>query len=92
MPDRSPSLHYGNMYALEKNSYARLTKYASHIRETLSAGGLLGRLVYWVTKNGAINKFATNFALTNPFGSFIYTSLSKKSFIADSKNNDKFYL
>lgn len=41
MPDRSPSLHYGNMYALDKYSYARLAKYASLIREALPAGGLL---------------------------------------------------
>lgn len=55
-------------------------------------GGLLGNVVYWITKNGAINKFATRFALTNPFGRFIYMSLSKKSFITDSKKKDKFCL
>ena len=44
-------------------------------------GKVLGGIVYWITKNNFINKFTTNFALTNPLGRFIYIRLSKKSFM-----------
>lgn len=44
-------------------------------------GRILGSIIYWITKNNFINKFSSNFALTNPLGRFIYIRLSKKSFM-----------
>lgn len=53
---------------------------------TFRLGKIIGNLVYWVTKSERINKIATGFALTNPIGRKIYTSLSKKSVISKGKN------
>lgn len=50
-------------------------------------GSILGNLIYWVTKASLINKIATQFALNNPVGRFIYLNLSKKSFAV--KEEDK---
>ena len=44
-------------------------------------GKVFGGIIFWLTKNYFINKFTTNFALTNPLGRFIYLRLSKKSFL-----------
>jgi len=44
-------------------------------------GRILGGVIYWITKNNFINKFSTNFALTNPLGRFVYLRLSRKSFM-----------
>ncbi len=47
-------------------------------------GKILGNLTYLATNNETVNKYAMRFALSNPFGRFIYTTLSKKSFNAKS--------
>lgn len=47
---------------------------------TFRLGKVLGYMVYWITGLDFINKFATRFALTNPWGRFIYIGLSRKSF------------
>lgn len=44
-------------------------------------GKILGGIVYWITHNNWLNKIATNFALNNPMGRFIYIKLSRKSYI-----------
>lgn len=49
---------------------------------TFRMGRLIGNLVYWATACDGINKFASRFALNNPLGRFIYTGLSKKSYLA----------
>lgn len=49
-------------------------------------GRIMGSIAYWVTKNKIVNKLATNFALTNPLGRFIYIKLSGKSFSAKGEN------
>jgi anaerobic magnesium-protoporphyrin IX monomethyl ester cyclase len=48
---------------------------------TFRLGKVLGNLIYWLTQNNSINKFATHFALNNPLGRAIYIGLSKKSFM-----------
>lgn len=46
-------------------------------------GKTLGNLVYWITKNASLNRFASSFALNNPIGRFIYIKLSKKSYMTE---------
>lgn len=48
----------------------------------LRLGRVLGGLIYWLTKWNYFNRIATDFALSNRIGKFIYTALSKKSVMA----------
>ncbi|TRZ96076.1 radical SAM protein [bacterium] len=50
---------------------------------TFRMGKFIGNLAYWITKSSKINKFATNFALSNPMGRAIYIRLSRKSFMTE---------
>lgn len=45
----------------------------------LRLGKTLGSLIYWLTKWDYFNRIATDFALSNRIGKFIYNTLSKKS-------------
>lgn len=54
---------------------------------TFRLGKIIGNLVYWITKQGMINRLATQFALNNPIGRKIYIGLSKKSYTAEKKSN-----
>lgn len=50
-------------------------------------GKIMGNIFYWITKQSALNKFATHFALNNPIGRAIYKGLSRKSFIIKKEVN-----
>jgi len=52
-------------------------------------GRLLGVLVYWITSFELVNRLATDFALSNPFGKSIYLLLSKRSFSSSGKNDQR---
>lgn len=52
---------------------------------TFRLGKVLGNIVYYITHNKILDKFASNFALSNPVGRFIYILLSGGSFKAKEK-------
>ena len=47
---------------------------------TFRLGKVLGNIVYYITRNKILDKFASNFALSNPVGRFIYILLSGGSY------------
>lgn len=49
-------------------------------------GKILGNIIYYITKNKIMDKFATNFALNNSIGRSIYILLSAKSFRPKEKD------
>lgn len=52
---------------------------------TFRLGRILGNIVYYITRNKILDKFASSFALNNRIGRFIYILLSGGSFKAKEK-------